>query len=131
MPQASARMEPRRQDVRISARGLRVFGRQWRRSRSDPRRERSRRLKREPAPMNRLLAAAALLLSVTGALADSTPRASAGPSQMGLAVGATPVFLTVPQFASNAEICAVGAAVNYRDDGQPVVATLGILIPVG
>jgi len=82
--------------------------------------------------MKRLVFALAVLaLSGTGALADSTPRASAGPSQMGLAVGATPVFLTVPQFASNAEICAVGAAVNYRDDGQPVVATLGILIPVG
>jgi len=81
--------------------------------------------------MNRLLAAAALLLSVTGALADSTPRASAGPSQMGLAVGATPVFLTVPQFASNAEICAMTEPVNYRDDGTPPTATAGLSLPVG
>jgi hypothetical protein len=91
--------------------------------------------------LKRSLTASALMLSLSGLAHAQTHRdqggtitagitpiflyVSAGPSQMGLAVGAN-TKLTVPGGATLAEICVEGANIRYRDDGAAASASLGI-----
>lgn len=94
--------------------------------------------------LKRSLIASALMLCLVGStlaqthhdqggttIAGVTPiyfYVSAGPSQMGVAVGAN-TSLAVPSGATLAEICVEGAGVRYRDDGTAATSSLGI--PVG
>lgn len=77
-----------------------------------------------------LAAAAALALSVSGALALTTPTSSAGPGQFAVSL-ASVTALTVPQFAAAAFICVETAAARYTDDGTTPSATIGIPVTAG
>lgn len=81
--------------------------------------------------MKRLLAsAAALALSITGALAGSQPTSSAGAGQYAVAITSV-TKLTVPQFAASAHICVETAIARYTDDGTTPSATIGLPLAIG
>ncbi|HZZ22899.1 MAG TPA: hypothetical protein VFE60_10155 [Roseiarcus sp.] len=69
-------------------------------------------------------------LSVSGAFALTTPAASAGPGQYGVSITSV-TALTVPTFAASAEICVVGAAASYTDDGSTPTTSVGIPVAAG